>query len=171
MELLRVNLHSAVDVITNSSTTIFTYSGGSDKKAIELIDGILKISGCGLVAKDIFYMGVFLDDFNSYFEQIGDDYCTDGDYDRNLMKEEGCSEDFISLMMDDIEIDTVIKQILTGKIDKPEWMEEAEDYEDSYNGYRPDTTLYVLPKKDEYKDVAEMVTNFLYSTQHEAVYE
>ena len=170
MKSFKVNLHSAVDVITNSSTTIFTYSGGSHKKAIELINGILSAVGSELKAEDMFYMGVFIEDMNYYFERVGDDYWGEDGVDVERMKEDELEDSLIEALSDeDLDTNEFINKILRGEIKKPKWLDEAEDMDDG-DGYNYGTTLYVLPKKEEYADVAKMITDFLYSTDHEASY-
>lgn len=60
--MIKLNFHSCVDVITNSSTVIFTYSDGSDTVAKEMINELLKLMNSDLTADDMFYFGVFCDD-------------------------------------------------------------------------------------------------------------
>ena len=165
MEMFKVNLHSAVDVITNSSTTIFTYSEGSDKKAVELINELLGVLGSDLKAEDMFYMGVFLDDTDYLLERIGDRYWGKDGCDIELMKEEGCEDSLIEAINDDnFSANDLIEKILKGEISKPKWLSDDDD--DQYS-----TTLYVLPKEEKYTAVAKKITEFLYSTEYEEGYE
>lgn len=163
MKLIRVNLHSAVDVITNSSTTIFTYSGGSDKKAIELVDELLKVVGSDLTADEMFYMGVFAD--SDVMDRIVDDFYGEDD--------EDLTEDQKALRDGDWKntkkmYDECIKKAIMGE-EVPSWFTDAQEYED-YDGYGQTTTLFIAPKKEKYSEVADKITSFLYSTSHEANY-
>ena len=46
METLRIPIHSFVDVITNSSTVIYTYAGDNSVKIChEAVNEILKVAG------------------------------------------------------------------------------------------------------------------------------
>ena len=60
--MLKVKIHSMVDVITNSSTVIYTYQD-SVKEAKELVQEVLSLSGIpDMTPDDVFYYGVFCDD-------------------------------------------------------------------------------------------------------------
>lgn len=55
METIKIKLHSVVDVITNSSTVIYTYQNGSIEPAKELINEMIKLAGIeGKTADDLF---------------------------------------------------------------------------------------------------------------------
>ncbi len=65
MKSLKLNIHSFIDVITNSSTETFlcAHSGSVDMTK-EVIDEILRLSGCEKTADDLFEF-VFEDDDSS----------------------------------------------------------------------------------------------------------
>ncbi len=155
MKMIKLGFHSMVDVITNSSTTIFTYSDGSVAPAMRLVDEILKLMGSSETANDIFYMDVFVDD----------DYYSDHLYDGG----EGCPEGFNDLDWKGKNefIDDVIQKVLKEEIERPEWMIEV-DNSDNYDGYRYPTTIYILPKDVKYQALAEKLDKFLYSTSADA---
>ena len=55
MERLLIKIHSVVDVITNSSTTVYTMAGPSTIKTIKLmVDSILRIAGSDVKAEEMF---------------------------------------------------------------------------------------------------------------------
>jgi hypothetical protein len=59
MKELRIPLHSVVDVITNSSTVIYTQaSSGAAKIARAMIEEILEIAGCDKKVEDLFDISV-----------------------------------------------------------------------------------------------------------------
>ena len=60
-------------------------------------------------------------------------------------------------------------KIANGEVQKPDWLNKAERYERNYN--LPETTLTILPKAPEYQKLADLISKFLYSTQHEASYD
>ena len=161
MKSVKVNLHSAVDVITNSSTTIFTYSGGCDEKAKELVDEFLKVLGSDKKSEDIFWMGVFLDNFDLFFDDLEEDEDIDNPEFKKVF-EMGYSEQREWA-------EEQVQKILKGEIERPEWMKEAEDHE-NYDGFTPQTTFYILAKEEKYNDLAKSISEFLYSTGHEAIY-
>lgn len=51
---IRVDIHSMVDVITNSSTVIYTWATGGTNQVKELINAILKASGSDKTSDDLF---------------------------------------------------------------------------------------------------------------------
>lgn len=159
-----------------SSSVIFTYSEGSDKKAADLIDSILETIGYELRSKDMFYMGVFVDDYDYYMESLQDEYYNAdlGDYDYNEMISDGFSKEEINDLKyifnhNDFDFNDCIKQVLDGRKKKPMWMKRASSfyYED---GYTLSTILYIVPKEEKYTKIANMLTSFLYSTSHDFTY-
>jgi len=62
-EILTIKIHSAIDLITNSSTEIYCNSDGSLEPAKEMINTMLETFGINHKADDIFYFGVFADDY------------------------------------------------------------------------------------------------------------
>lgn len=160
MKLVKVNFHSAVDVITNSSTTIFTYSGGCDEKAKELIDEFLKVLGSDKKSEDMFWMGIFLDDFDPFFDDLEEPELLSPElkkvYNMGYSEQREWAEE-------------QVQKILKGEIEEPDWMKEAEDRE-NYDGFTGETTFYILAKEEKYNDLAERISDFLYSTGHEAIY-
>lgn len=64
MKTIKIKLHSSVDLITNSSTVIFTYSGGSLSAVKELVNEMLKVFGKEETFDDIFWAKVLPDDYD-----------------------------------------------------------------------------------------------------------
>jgi hypothetical protein len=160
---IRIKLHSATDLITNSSTVIFTYSEQSKKACESMIDEIFKAFGIDKTCDDVFELSVGLENNDCYataLERMQDDgepepkglegfYAAEYGEQANSM------------------LDSYLQQVQSGKIKKPEWMKEAEGGED-YDGYAPSTMLTITPKDPKHKKLAKMVEAFLYSTSHEA---
>ena len=63
-KIIKIKLHSSVDLITNSSTVIFTYSDGSLSAVKDLVNEMLKVFGREETFDDIFYAQVLPDDYN-----------------------------------------------------------------------------------------------------------
>ena len=57
-----INIHSIIDIITNSSTMIFTWmNDDAIEKAFELLDEILKLGDSTKTAKDLFDIKILYD--------------------------------------------------------------------------------------------------------------
>jgi hypothetical protein len=55
MKTLKIKIHSVVDVITNSSTTIYTQADeGTISSVKDMVNALLKIGGSELTADDLF---------------------------------------------------------------------------------------------------------------------
>lgn len=143
-----IPIHSNTDLITNSSTTIFTYSGGAEKFAKEMINEFFKTFGIDKKCEDVFNT-VILCDSDEYSEH----------------------DEFIPEGLDTEDIDRLYENIISGKIQKPEWFKEVEEKENDYNNFPPNTFLHLIPKKEEYKNLGNLIQKFLYSTEHDGVYD
>ena len=143
--MIKLKIHSSVDVITNSSTVIFTYQH-STTQAKELVAEIIKLSDTpDLTPDDVFYFGEFCheDVYNDYKENYEVDITREG-------------------------VKNLIDSVLMGEIDKPDWMKEIEESENYYDYYSPDLYLHIKPKDDKYKPLADKLISFLNSPSHEA---
>jgi hypothetical protein len=60
-----------------------------------------------------------------------------------------------------------LKSYLASSDPKPDWVIAAETGENS-DGYKPSNVLNISPKKPEFAKFAELVKNFLYSTEQES---
>jgi hypothetical protein len=158
MEQVNIKLHSITDLITNSSTTIYTYSDESDAACIEMIDEILKSLGSDKTCKDMFRVSVNVDRYVivDYFNSLEEDdkNLPDGWVDFNRDQK----YNFVLNMLDDI---------ANGKINKPEILKRIEN-EQNYDGMYPQTYLTIVALKPEYAEAAVKIKKFLYSTAHEA---
>jgi hypothetical protein len=153
---MKIKIHSIVDVITNSSTVIFTYQN-SVKQAKELVQEVLNIAEIDKTPDDIFYYGVFCDE-DTYFGngKLPED-CpkTVGDYGSDERKE--CEKEQ-NKWLDDLKL-----SIMNGA-EKPQWMIDVEEYCGEYgDGWCPETWLYIIPKEEKYKKLAVKIINLLCS--------
>lgn len=137
-----IKIHSITDLITNSSTTIYTYSGASKQAAIDMINEFFKVFNINKKAEDCFIFTVTLEDDYRYYEK--------------------CPEDIT-----EEQAKIIVEEVTNGKIEKPQWMSDIEDEED-WSYYTPPTTLNVIPKSEEYEALGRQLHKFLYSTSHEA---
>jgi hypothetical protein len=163
---MEIPIHSQTDLITNSSTTIYTYSDQSPEACREMINEIFKTFGINKTCDDVFDLIITLDNYwhYSYYinrcdEDEDEDEYLDPDVDK-LTKPNP-----LSGFKDRKRIEELFKLVAAGKIEKPEWMNEAEkhSYENGYGG----SVMHILPKAPEYEKLAKLVSNFLYSTTAE----
>jgi len=140
----KLKIHSTTDLITNSSTTIFTFSDGCDAVLREMINEILRVFGIDKKCDDLFHMVVLADDDYHYLE-----------YDNTELSTE--------------EIREQLRAVKNGEMPKPEWFNTVESHvsEELQGG----TTLYISPKNPEYEKMAQLIYKFLYSTSNEATYD
>jgi hypothetical protein len=152
MEIIKpvfFKLHSFVDVITNSSTTIFTYSSDAIKPAKNLINAFCKAMGYEKSADDMFFITCMPDNFyEQYAEHIED-------MDIPFIYEESKAD------MQQLE-----KDIISGAVLFPEWLKmEGGSYEDEI-----ESTISIYPKEEKYQEVADALKKFLYSPSQDARY-
>ena len=78
---ITINIHSFIDIITNSSTEIFIQATEQTVKNLKsLIDSILAIGGSTLKCNDVFEMKLKKDNpYDDYDDE--DDYNDDNEYD------------------------------------------------------------------------------------------
>lgn len=144
--MLKLNIHSIVDLITNSSTVIFTYQD-SETQAKELLQEILKLSGVETPVDELFYFGVFLEDFDKY-----SDYIDDNDVELKGYPEKWKEQNAY--------LENMIQEIMRGDIKRPKWFDEVED---DYEYLAPSRSLYITAKDDKHKPLVDKMLKFLNS--------
>ena len=143
--MIKIKIHSIVDVITNSSTVIYTFQN-SIKQAKLLVQAVLDLCGENkLTPDDVFCYGVFCDMEYAFEGFCGSDLPS------------GCPENWKEHAD---WIDGQILEVLSGNIEKPSWMTDAERDDE---GYDPDLILYLLPKDDKYEALAATIKGLLNS--------
>jgi hypothetical protein len=147
---MKIAIHSVTDLITNSSTTIFTYSGNSEAAFVEMINELFKSFNIDKKCEDVFDTVVLCDEYR-YTE-----YDEDGEDGEVTLTTE--------------EREKLYQDVLTGKVPKPDWFSKVEEDEDGC-GFNPSTYLHLIPKSPEFVKLGELVSKFLYSTGNEATYD
>jgi len=142
--MIKIPIHSCTDLITNSSTVIFTYSESAEPAMVEMINEVFRTFGIDKKCEDVFDTVVLTESYR---------------YSESDHVPEGMSSE---------EVDKLVEDVATCKVPKPEWFKEVEGKEDSWSYYTPDTHLHIIPKKEEYRQLAGLINTFLYSTDHEA---
>lgn len=150
--MIKIKLHSITDLITNSSTVIFTYSKGCVEPLKEMFAEIAKTFGITKSFDEMFDIVIaanYGEIYEDYLQTLGEEWYPEG-------------------VDSTTDIDALFKDVIAGKIPKPEWFNEAEDTEYSYDNYLPSTNLYLIPKDEKYRNLGKSIVKFLYSTDHEA---
>ena len=163
---MELRTHSFTDLITNSSTTIYTYSDNSLEVCREMIDEFFRALDIDKKCDDVFNLVVTFSDEDMYEELLeGDEEDEDEDEDDEDEDDESLEEDEEEDEDDDEDTKTVVQEVREGKRDKPQWMigveEFAKDLDDP-----PETSLYVSAKRPQFEKLAKLLTDFLYSTDH-----
>lgn len=132
-EMVKIPMHSLIDLITNSSTEIFVHSEKSLQACKDLINEFLKTLNSELTCDDIFELSVEPEKYtiDNYKERIEWEF-EDEDYEQKIQ---------------------MVDQYLAGDIEKPDWWED----------YHLETFLILKPKDKKYKKLAELFKQFLYS--------
>ena len=146
--MTKIPIHSATDLITNSSTVIFTYSDGSEAAVVEMINEMFKTFGIDKKCEEVFDTVVLCDSYQ---------------YVEVAVEQENIPEG-----IDPDKILEIYEDVASGKIPKPDWFKTIEGTEDSWSYYPPNTYLHLIPKKPEYAQLGAKIKSFLYSTDHEA---
>jgi len=141
-----INIHSTVNLITNSSTVIFTYQENSLNALKNLVNEMIRVfdPNSDISFDDLFYANVFAENMDVY-----DGHSEIESYD---------------------DIRNLIEQILTNQIEKPKWMTDAEK-ERNGDGDLPDTILHLKPKDEKHQELANRLLRYLNSADHEASYQ
>lgn len=112
----------------------------------------------GLYADDIFYYGVFCKDIT--YANFSDWSEASSDLEIPYTLTNPCSTQSERVEF----VNSIIMKILTGEIQKPQWMTyvEMNTSVDEYD-QAPSTFLTLMPKKVEYTNLANRLISFLYS--------
>jgi hypothetical protein len=145
---MEIKLHSVIDIITNSSTEIFTRSGGCDTLLAELVNEFLKTFEINNTCDEIFQMLILASDKQIYYNY---------------------AENNKRLKLSDDDVEKQIEDVMSFKIEKPDWFKLAENKHDDDDGL-PETSLHIFPKDPKYANIANLFSKFLYSLDQEAHY-
>jgi len=152
--MIKIKLHSITDLITNSSTTIFTYSAGCIEPLKEMINEIAKTLGSDKTCDEMFDAVILCEDSDTYQSYVD-----------NLIEND---EDYPEGVDESTDIDKLFEDVKSKKVEKPKWFEDVEEDESRCDYYTPDTFLYLIPKDEKYRKMGELIESFLYSPSHEA---
>jgi len=160
----QVAIHSVTDLITNSSTTIYTHSDQSPKAMVEMIDGIFKVFGINKKCEDVFDLSVEISDPECITDRVIDYLCDDPTTVPEDFYNQDIDEDLFN------KLDKLYSDIFDDGAKKPDWLAAAENIIIESMDYEPSTSLQITAKQPEYEEIAQLIINFLYSTSHSAGY-
>ena len=164
----KIYLHSITDLITNLSTTIYTYSDNSLDALKELVNEFFSSLGVDKKCSDVFHLTVMMDDNYAYRDYISEN--ENEDVPEELYKKYKAA-DYKGQV--DI-INALITDVASGKIAGNEWFVEMDERlrnKENYNCYRPSSVLYVSAKEPQFENLAKLLVKFLYSTNHDGGYD
>ena len=153
--MIKIKLHSITDLITNSSTVIFTYSDGCIEPLKQMFAEIAKTFGIAKSFDEMFDVVIaaeYDDVYTSYLDELDE-------------------EDYPEGVTRDTDISKLYNDVIAGVVPKPEWFNEAEESEHYYDYYQPSNNLYLIPKDEQYSSLGKSIVKFLYSPQHEATHD
>jgi hypothetical protein len=175
MKTFKFKLASFVDIITNSSSTIYTYCEASEGKVIEVLEEIIKLFGVKEKVKDMFFISVAStkDDYIGFIESCrqasaeGDESFFGGfsGYYGFAENEEELKKNLCAI--DKTTVAKILDDFTHGKIEKPVWMKLAEDGNGYEGRLEMSTQLILIPKKKKYEALGEKLVAFLGSTKSE----
>ncbi len=179
----KIKFHSITDLITNSSTTIYTFSDNSLKAFEEMVDEFFKAFGLNYKCSDVFTSFLSFDDGeDTYVDYLlscfGCDKNEPVEDEPSLYDEEDDDVNKDSLNKLDIpkkyrhpktcssSVKALIKDIISGRANMPDWFVKLEKKVLSNSReYGPGTTLHIAAKDPKYEKLAKLVFKFLYSTE------
>lgn len=146
--------------MTGKKYILYSYSTNSFYKVKELIQEMLDVFKSPLSPDDLFYYGIF---------------CGVSQYANNTYLNQEI-ENIPAILISETTpyneradyVNGIIDKVLTGEMEKPEWMIEIEQSERCGDGcYAPSTFLYLKAKSEDYDRLGDKLVDFLYSTSHE----
>ena len=150
--------HSVIDVITNSSTEIYSWYDSSVSVCKEMINEFLKAFELAGVSDDYFKITAEYDSYvyTEYFGELSEEEL------ENIPEEERLPEDLMNKDFENWREDLAEKGIY------PKWFKDAEEREDSYNYMTPENEFIITAKDEKYNGVADKIYEFLKSPNQEA---
>ncbi len=148
-----VRIHSAIDLITNSSTEIFVKSRSSVEPAKELLAELLKVQGIEKPVDEIFNVTIEYDEENiKNFMEYSLEWEDKELYKKLNLDEEGEKNYNNRYRI----IAAYTNDIISGKVDMPSWIDD----------YNIQTYLVVEAKDEKYFKFATLLITLLNSPQH-----
>lgn len=159
--MFKIKFHSVIDVITNSSTEIYSWYDESVGACKEMLAEMLKAFGVDKQVDDIFSVTI------GYDQYVYSDYLDNLDEEDAKTQCPNYPEDWKE---QSAFLKALIEKVQSGEIEKPEWMTKAEEKEDYDSGRTPTNDFIIIAKSPEYKELAKKIETFIYSPNNDAFY-
>ena len=136
------------------------YSQPSIEAFESLMNTIIRTFGLVPSLEDMFYYNVFCKDITYANYDWSED-----ESELNVMDVPDILKNGYASAIERLEyVRKLMKQITKGEKEKPSWMIHIEmNAEINKYGFAPSTFLYLIPKKEEYKELGKKLIKFLYS--------
>jgi len=149
--MVKIPIHSVIDLITNSSTEIFINCKDSIEPTKELLNEFLKLIGSDKTCDEVFEISTEYDDDN--IENFLEYWCEYDD--EELYKELGFGmikyDERLKVIKD------FIKGIKEGRKEKPKWFDD---------GWHVQVHLVIKAKDEKYEKFVELLKKFLLSPEY-----
>lgn len=144
--MLKIQVHSSVGLITNSSTEIYTDEEATVAAVKEMVEEFARVMG-------------FSETFDQMFSTVA------------LLNEYEYVDRIANYDLDYINTSKVIEAVIRGEIEKPEWMTKIEeDIDNDYDPYPVSKVFYLHPKDEKYQVLANKIQQFLHSPKSFAAF-
>jgi hypothetical protein len=153
-DTIKIKLHSMTDLITNSSTVIYTYSEASLNILKDMINEFFKAFKIDKACDDVFDLSVDFRDNYRYQDAFWD---LEEDSIPPELKGITPATDYAKRTQ---RLNNYCDKVRAGEIAKPQWMKDVETGDN-----RPSTYLTINPKSPEHEELAKLIVKFLYSTE------
>lgn len=153
-----IKIHSVVDVITNSSSVIYTFSGSAIKPLKELFTEIFKLIGDPQHVDDVFDIVAIPESYVLYDHFV--DFVEDLDPEWPFYERYKKICEMTPPSRQESELVNLFAEKYKRGI-KEDWMDVGED---------GGTKLKIFVKDEKYNELANKAIKFLYSTDHESIY-
>lgn len=142
---------------------LFTYSSTSIIPLKRMVNGFLEALGIEETSfDDLFHYGVFCK--TETYANYKWSYTDTQKVDVPEMLTSGLnSHDTKSYF-----VENLMRLVITGQVNKPEWMIFIEQEEMCYEGYPPSTFITLMAKDERFEKLTTLITEFLYSPAHKA---
>ena len=157
--MFTIKMHSVVDLITNSSTVIYTDYSSTVEAVKDLMSEILSVLGEDVSVDD----AIFID-------TIKDSYWYSERYDELMGDKDDENPDFVDLPEDWY---TQYSQYCVGVIPKPFWMSYIENNSssDSYYDNAMDNDILIRAKEPRFETIVEKIKKVIFSPESDASYD
>lgn len=154
-----IKIHSVVDVITNSSSVIYTFSGSAIKPLKELFTEIFKLLGEPQHVDDVFDIVAIPESYVLYDHFV--DFVEDLDPEWPFYERYKKICEMTPPSRQESELVNLFVEKYKRGI-KEDWMDVGEN--------SGGTKLKIFVKDEKYNELANKAIKFLYSTDHESIY-